>query len=84
MPMELPTTATSSSWTCPSCKYDRVEFIDYFRLWIEDGRHAIFSPYSHFCSFFIQVTPSTDAGEFGAPPATRYACMVFLVFIQDD
>jgi hypothetical protein len=35
--------------------------------------HAIFSPHSHFCSFFIQVTPSIDAGEFGAPPATRYA-----------
>ena len=25
------------------------------------------------CSFFIQVTPSIEAGELGAPPTTRYA-----------
>ena len=59
--------------TCPSCKYNRVEFLDYFRQWIEDGRHVIFSPHSHFCSFIIQVTPSIDAGEFGAPPAASDA-----------
>ena len=58
---------------CPSYKYNRVEFIDYFRRGIEDDRHAIFPPHSHFCSFFIQATTSIGAGEFGAPAATRYA-----------
>jgi len=61
------------SLTCPSCKYNRVEILDYFRQWIEDRRHAIFSPHSYFCSFFIRVAPSIEAGELGAPPATRYA-----------
>jgi hypothetical protein len=38
---------------------------------VEGRRQAIFSPHSYFCSFFIQVTPSIEAGESGAPPATR-------------
>jgi hypothetical protein len=59
--------------TCPACKYDRVEFLDHFRQWVEDGNYAMFSPHSHFCSFFIQTTLSIDAGEFGAPPAARNA-----------